>query len=81
MVSPMKKTLSFYVIKLENDMFYRRNHESVGGIRPTSSVIYAEQYATFESAKLKYDMLLQNEYNPKPIGIARFGLLNGELLK
>lgn len=76
----MIKTKSFYVIKLENDMFYRRNHESSGGIRPTNSIIRAEQYSSFEKAKSKYEELLKSSNCIKPIGIARFGLLNGEVL-
>lgn len=71
----------FYVIKLSNDSYYRRNHESVGGIRPTKNVIKAEQYVSFEKAKEKYEWLLHMNYLPLPIGIARFGLLNGECLK
>ena len=78
----MKTTNSFYVIKLENEMFYRRNHESTGGIRPTSSVIQAEQFATLIAAKEKYEkLLLRNKVfpnEPKATGIARFGLLKGE---
>lgn len=78
----MFKTTSFYVIKLESDRFYRRNHESSGGIRPTTSIIKAEQYSSFDEVKRKYDELCDmNDLKFKPIGIARFGLLNGEVLK
>lgn len=78
----MLKTTSFYVIELESERFYRRNHESNGGVRPTTSIIKAEQYADFENAKIMYDKLCKMEdLKFKPIGIARFGLLNGNLLK
>ena len=77
----MLKTKSFYVIELESERFYRRNHESVGGVRPTTSIIQAKQYAKFEDAKKKYDELMEmKDLKFKPIGIARFGLLNGNLL-
>lgn len=78
----MLKTKVFYVIELESDRFYRRNHESVGGVRPTTSIIKAEQYADFNKAKIKYNELKQmKDLKFKPIGIARFGLLNGNLIK
>ena len=80
----MVKTTSFYVIKLEGDLFYRRNHESTGGIRPTSSIIKAEQFASLEAAKEKYNKLkIRNKVfpnEPKVSGIARFGLLKGECI-
>ena len=78
----MLKTKVFYVIELESERFYRRNHESSGGIRPTTSIIQAQQYSSFEDAKRRYDELLNmDNLKFKPIGIARFGLLNGNLLK
>ena len=78
----MLKTKVFYVIELESDRFYRRNHESVGGVRPTTSIIQARQYASLEDAKKKYKELLNDDnLKFKPIGIARFGLLNGNLIK
>ena len=78
----MLKTKVFYVIELESDRFYRRNHESIGGVRPTTSIIKAQQYADFNEAKRKYDELLNTDnLKFKPIGIARFGLLNGNLIK
>ena len=78
----MLKTKVFYVIELESDRFYRRNHESIGGVRPTISIIKAEQYADFNEAKRKYNELKQmKDLKFKPIGIARFGLLNGNLIK
>ena len=78
----MLKTKVFYVIELESDRFYRRNHESVGGVRPTTSIIKAEKYADFNKAKIKYNELKQmKDLKFKPIGIARFGLLNGNLIK
>ena len=78
----MLKTKVFYVIELESDRFYRRNHESVGGVRPTTSIIKAQQYADFDEVKRKYNELKQmKDLKFKPIGIARFGLLNGNLIK
>lgn len=78
----MLKTKVFYVIELESERFYRRNHESIGGVRPTTSIIKAQQYATFEDAKKRYDELKEiKDLKFKPIGIARFGLLNGNLIK
>ena len=78
----MLKTKVFYVIELESERFYRRNHESCGGVRPTTSIIQAKQYSTFEDAKKRYDELKEmKDLKFKPIGIARFGLLNGNLIK
>lgn len=81
----MLKTKVFYVIELEGERFYRRNHESVGGVRPTNSIIKAMQYSDVNEAKERYAKLLQlhNEDNksPKPVNILRFGLLNANIIK
>jgi hypothetical protein len=50
-------------------------------MRPTTSLIRAEQYAKLETALKKYNELLESNVYPKPKGVARFGLLNGELIK
>lgn len=68
----------FYVIKMNDNKYYRRNHESCGGVRPTHSVVLAEQFVRFDKAKIKYDELKEKGYGV--IGIARFGLLKGEML-
>lgn len=73
------KAECFYVIKLGDNKYYRRNRESVGGVRPTYSVINADKFARLDKAKEKYDKLKENNVNVQ--GIARYGLLNGEVLK
>lgn len=73
------KAECFYVIKLGNNKYYRRNRESVGGVRPAYSVINADKFARLDKAKEKYNKLKENGVDVQ--GIARYGLLNGEVLK